>query len=91
MDKVSLSEALKIMDDCRYQQSENVFSITYLKCDRTRKQGGDWRTIERAQVCGLPYSVKDNEMRGIVDMSSGMKSAFHIQLVYAINGKRVYK
>lgn len=79
------------MEACRYQKSKDTFSITFLKCDRSRKQGGDYRTIERAQLSGLPYSVRDNEMRGIVDVDSGMKSAFHIQLVFEVNGKRVYK
>lgn len=91
MERIQFKEALQIIDRCRYQKTDEVFSITFLKCDRTRKQGGDWRTIERAQVSGLPYSVRDNEMRGVIDLDSGMKSAFHIQLVFEINGKRVYK
>jgi len=91
MEKISLQEALKIMDACRYLKSSDVFSITFLKCDRKRKQGGEWRTIERAQICGLPYSVRDNDMRGIVDLDSGMKSTFHNQLVFELNGKRIFK
>jgi len=91
MDKISLSEALKEMERCRHLKSSDTFSITFLKCDRTRKQGGDWRTINRAQVSGLPYSVRDNEMRGVVDLDSGLKSAFHNQLIFEFNGKRVIK
>ena len=91
MDKISLSEALQQMEKCRHTKSENTFSITFLKCDRKRKKGGDWRTIERAQICGLPYSVRDNEMRGVVDLDSGLKAAFHIQLVFEFNGKKIFK
>lgn len=91
MDKISLSDALKQMESCRHLKSDETFSIVFLKCDRRRKQGGDWRRIERAQLAGLPYSVKDNEMRGLVDTDSGLKVAFHVQLVFEFNGKSVYK
>ncbi len=65
--------------------------MTYLTCDRTRRKGGQWRTIEKGQIQGLPYSVRDNEMRGLVDLDSGIKSAIHIQLIFEFNGKRVVK
>lgn len=91
MEKIALQEALKIMDRCRHLKSGETFSITFMKCDRKRKQGGEWRTIERAQICGLPYSVRDNDMRGVVDLDSGIKSGFHNQLVFEFNGKRIFK
>ncbi len=91
MDKISYTEMLKILDRCRYQSSDETLSITFLKCDRKRRTGGQWQTIEKGQICGLPYSVRENEMRGIVNLDSGIKTAFHIQLVFEINGKRVFK
>ncbi|MGJ1424553.1 hypothetical protein ACR79B_11210 [Sphingobacterium spiritivorum] len=91
MERISLSEVLKIMDNCRHLKSKETFSITFLKCDRKRRQGGDYRTIEKAQITGLPYSVRENEMYGIIDTESGIKSSFHIQLIFDFNGKRVYK
>lgn len=91
MDKISYTDMLKLLDSCRYQASDESFSITFLTCDKTRGRGGEWRTVEKGQICGLPYSVRENEMRGLVDLESGIKAAFHIQLVFKINGKRVFK
>ncbi|CDS92703.1 hypothetical protein BN1088_1431046 [Sphingobacterium sp. PM2-P1-29] len=92
MDKISYAEMLTLLNRARYQESDECVSITFLTCDRKRKQGGEWRTIERAQTCGLPYSVRENEMRGVVDLNSGVKTtAVHLQLIFEINGKRVFK
>lgn len=92
MEKISYTEMLKLLDRARHLKSDEYVSITYLTCDIKRNQGGDWRTIEKTQTCGLPYSVRENEMRGFVDLNSGIKTtAVHLHLIYEINGKRVFK
>ena len=91
MENITLPEVLKQIDRIRRFETKETFSITFLTCDRKRKTGGDFRKIEKGQVCGLPYSVRENEMRGIFDTESGIITAFHIQLIFEFNGKRVFK
>ncbi|MFD2961378.1 MULTISPECIES: hypothetical protein [Olivibacter] len=91
MESIHLSEVYKEMDNCRYLSSKKTFSIKYLTADVTRETGGKWVFVERAQICGLPYNVKDNDMRGLVDLSTGIKTAIHNQLIYEFNQKKVFK
>lgn len=91
MERIHLNDALDVMDNCHHLSTAETFSILYMKCSTTHKTGGQWVKIEKAQKCGLPYSVKDKEMRGLVNMESGIKTAIHYHLIYEINGKKVYK
>lgn len=91
MERIHLNDALKIMDRCQYPNDQEVFSILYLKLDRKRKTGGQWVSVDRAQKCGLPYAMKENKMKGLVDLASGKKTAIHYDLVFEFNGMKIYK
>lgn len=91
MERIHLNDALRVMDKCHYPSDHETFSILYMKLDRRRGTGGQWVRVEKAQKCGLPYAVKDKKMRGLVDLASGKKTAIHYDLIYELNGMKIYK
>ncbi len=78
------------MDSCKYLESTQTFEMKYMKADEKRRTGGQIVHVEKAQKCGLPYHCSDNEMRGVVNLESGLKTAFHLRLVFEFNKMTVY-
>lgn len=87
---ISYSEMVKELDNYEHGKTSQSFSIVYDKADTTRGKAGERVFVERAQKCGLPFSCKDNEMRGIVDVSTGKKTGVHLRLIFQFNGQTVY-
>jgi len=81
---------IKELDACTYMESKKTFNMVYMKLDEKRQTGGELVRVENAQKCGLPYHCADHEMRGVVNISSRRKTAFHLRLVFEFNGLIVY-
>lgn len=88
---ISLKNALREIAKKDYRDGNGVFSILFLTCNRTKKTGGELVEIKNACQCGLPSNYGNlNEMRGIMDMDTGKKTAVHNRLIFQINNEEVY-
>jgi hypothetical protein len=79
---IQLSEALNEMEMLDSKRNPQPFSISFYTCDRTRRTGGELRTIEKAvltkHVKGIPRHAKgsiskkrvnefENQIRNVLD------------------------
>ncbi|NQU85269.1 MAG: hypothetical protein HQ541_05865 [Mariniphaga sp.] len=55
---------------------QTVFSIRFIK------KNGETVFLPRAVACGLPYSLKENRLRGVVPVDEGLNLTGH---VYPVN------
>lgn len=91
MNAIHISDALKEIDRCPFEFGADTFEIRFLKCNRSKKTGGQWVHLKKAQKTGLPYSCKDHDMKGIKDLESGRIIGVHNQLIFELNGMEIYK
>lgn len=88
MTTIFYSDLLKLIDAADHKGGAVIGSLVYLKCNRTKKTGGDWVKLENVQKCGLPFHCKDHEMRGFKD-ATGKVTPVHLRLIYEINNMQV--
>lgn len=65
-------------------------SVKYVDCNRSKQTGGNLIAVDKAYKCGLPYSCKDNEMRGLINVETNKKVGLHLRLILEINGQEVF-
>ena len=90
MQAISITDAIRHIDARDYRDGNGTFSIQFMTCHRTKKEGGEILSFNSACKCGLPPSCKGQEMRGIKDMETGKPYAIHNRLIFTINGKEIY-
>jgi hypothetical protein len=78
----------KEIDQADHKGSTVIKKLVYMDCNRTKKTGGNFVTLENVQKCGLPFHCKDHEMRGFKD-ATGKVIPVHLRLIYEFNGMTV--
>lgn len=68
----------------------NPVSIEVISANREKKVAGTLLRFDKAAKCGLPYSCKDNEMIGVIDLETRKKTAIHWRLLLSINNQEVF-
>jgi hypothetical protein len=88
---IALKNALRLMSKKDYRDGNGTFSIVFMTCNRDKKTGGEIVRIDNACQCGLPSNYGNlNEMRGIMDMDTGKKTAVHNRLIFQVDNSEVY-
>lgn len=87
---IDLKDALREIDKKDYRDGNGTFSIVFMTCNRVKKTGGEIKVIPQAYKCGLPANCKGHEMRGILNMETGKKTAVHNRLIFQVNKHEVY-
>jgi hypothetical protein len=88
MKTIFYRDMCKDIDAADHKGTVIIPSLVYLRCNRTKRTGGDWVRLENIQKCGLPYHCKDHEMRGFKD-ATGKVTPVHLRLIYEYNGMQV--
>jgi len=87
---MTINEMLKIMREPVSRGRLRTFSISYLTADRSRKKGGEYRTIERArlkQFGGKSGNLNDRTLR--IELSSGDVITIHLDTILFFNNTPV--
>ena len=87
---ISQAAAVEHIKQHDYRDGKGTFAIQFMTCDRTKKEGGEILTIEKACGCGVPPYCKPYYMRGIKDMDTGKKYAVHVPLIFTLDGKDIF-
>ena len=87
---LDLKSGIKFIKSRDYRDGNGTFQVAFLKCNRTKKIGGEYVSLENACHCGLPPNCQDHEMIGIMDMDTGKKFAVHIRLLFDLNKQPIY-
>ena len=85
-----LKDVLREMNPVFEGDDMPVFSLKFMKINRSLKKGGDFVYLERAIKCGLTYSCNKNDMRGIKDLDTGKTTAVHNRLIFEFNNEKVF-
>lgn len=78
------------MRDATLGESQKTFSITFLKCNRDKKTGGELISLVKAQKHGLKAQPGYKYMVGIYDPETGRRMAVHEKLIFKFNGQEVF-
>lgn len=89
MSTIPYRDMLKLLESADHENGNQTFSLVYLNCNRNKRTGGEWISIDNAKKCGLPYHCADKEMRGIMD-TNGKVTAVHLRLIFQFNNLTVY-
>lgn len=85
-----MQEVVREMDRNDEQGNPVPFSVMFVSCDRTKKSGGEIIMLRNVTKCGLPYSCKENEMRGLRDPLTKKVTPVHLRLIVEFNNERVH-
>lgn len=85
---ISSAEALKLMRRKDEKGMPVPFSIKYLKADRMRQTGGEWRIAENVVVAGLPTFHYGLQLVNIRPWGSTQRAkAVHVKLIFEFKEK----